>query len=89
MAYEGELVKMGNGRWARFQSCSVTDAMPGQRHLSILVAVELNDHYQQLLDEAQDSVESYRRQGIPVHVSIDPDGQGKVNLTVESRANAQ
>ena len=89
MANEGELVKMGNGRWARFQRCSVADATEEQSSVSILVAVELADHYQEMLHATEDSLEAYRRRGMPVHVSIDPDGQGKLNLTVESAVAAQ
>ncbi len=85
MAYDGELVRMGNGRWARFQECSATE---GGVSGSILVAVELDDHYQELLNAAADSLESYRKRGIPVHVSIDPDGKGKVSLTFENEAAA-
>jgi hypothetical protein len=44
----GELVKLGDGRWARFQQIEVTGA-----GLSILVAVELDDRTQRLLDAAE------------------------------------
>ncbi|WP_223642711.1 hypothetical protein [Corallococcus sp. EGB] len=77
MAYDGELVKMQNGRWARFQRCQVyrpgvTDA--GETML--LIAVELEERYQQLLDEAADSLAEYRSQGVPVQVRLAPDAQG-------------
>jgi len=46
----GELVKLGDGRWARYQQCAV-DGTPGG--LSILVAVELDERTQRLLDAAE------------------------------------
>lgn len=64
MAYEGELVKLGNGRWARFQRCPIQN--PGHlefEQTSILVAVELDDEQQTLLRAAEDSLESYWRMG--------------------------
>ena len=48
MADIGELVKLGDGRWARYQQCEVNGA-----GLSILVAVELDDRTQRLLDAAE------------------------------------
>src|SRR5256885_1245470 len=61
MAYEGELVKMENGRWARFRRCSIVNAghQDGDE-LAILVAVELDERYQDVLDAAEKSLESYR-----------------------------
>jgi len=44
----GELVKLGDGRWARYQQCAVNGA-----GLSILVAVELDERTQRLLDAAE------------------------------------
>jgi hypothetical protein len=44
----GELVKLGDGRWARYQQCEVSGT-----GLSILVAVELDDRTQRLLDAAE------------------------------------
>jgi hypothetical protein len=44
----GELVKLGDGRWARFQQCEVSGT-----GLSILVAVELDERTQRLLDAAE------------------------------------
>jgi hypothetical protein len=77
MAYDGELVKMENGRWARFQRCRVY--RPGVEDAGdtlLLIAVELEDRYQRLLDEVADSLAQYRQQGIPVQVRMDPDSQG-------------
>jgi len=44
----GELVKLGDGRWARYQQIAVTGT-----GLSILVAVELDDRTQRMLDAAE------------------------------------
>jgi hypothetical protein len=44
----GELVKLGDGRWARYQQLAVSGT-----GLSILVAVELDDRTQRLLDAAE------------------------------------
>jgi hypothetical protein len=89
MAYDGELVKMENGRWARFQRCSICNAghQDGDE-MSILVAVELDEHYQDLLNAAEDSLDSYRKRGIPVQVRLDPDGKGKISLSFDQDAAA-
>ena len=76
MAYDGELVKMENGRWARFQRCQVyrpdvTDA----GETMMLIAVELDERYQKLLDEAAGSLADYRQRGIPVQASLDDSAQ--------------
>jgi hypothetical protein len=87
MAYDGELVKMENGRWARFQRCTIRNAgHPDRDDLSILVAVELDEHYQELLNAAEDSLEVYRQRGIGVQVKLDPDGKGKISLEFEQPA---
>ena len=52
MADVGELVKLGDGRWARFQQCPVM-ADSGQGGLALLVAVELDERTQRLLDAAE------------------------------------
>lgn len=84
MACEGELVKMENGRWARFQRCRITNSgHQDSDDMTILVAVELDEHYQDLLNAAESSLESYRRRGIPVQVRLDPDGKGKLALSFE------
>jgi len=85
MAYEGELVRMENGRWARFQRCSIVNAghQDGDE-FAILVAVELDERYQDVLDAAEKSLESYRERGIPVQIKLDPDGKGKISLSFES-----
>lgn len=84
MAYDGELVKMENGRWARFSRCQVCNAgHQDTDDLDILVAVELEERYQDLLSAAETSIDEYRRRGIPVSVRLDPDGDGKLSLTFE------
>ncbi|MBX5483375.1 MAG: hypothetical protein IRZ16_16260 [Myxococcaceae bacterium] len=84
MAYDGELVKMENGRWARFSRCQVTNAgHQDTDEMDILVAVELEERYQELLRDAEQSIEAYRLKGIPVSVRLDPDGEGKLSLTLE------
>ena len=90
MAYEGELVKMENGRWARFQRCSIVNrGHQDLDDLAILVAVELDERYQDLLDAAEKSLESYREGGIPVDIHLDPDGKGKISLSFDGVEGAQ
>ena len=48
MADIGELVKLGDGRWARYQQLEISGT-----GLSILVAVELDDRTQRMLDAAE------------------------------------
>ena len=52
MADVGELVKLGDGRWARYQQCPVvSDGRPSG--IALLVAVELDERTQRLLDAAE------------------------------------
>ena len=82
MAYDGELVKMENGRWARFSRCKVCgNGKPQANEAEILVAVELEERYQELLTAAESSIEAYRQRGIPVQVRLDPDAEGRLSLT--------
>ena len=88
MASEGELVRMQNGRWARFQRCAVysertQEDAAAQDGVAVLVAVELGDSYQQLLDAAENSLRGYRQQGIPVQLLLDWNGDGKLSLKFE------
>ncbi|SEU14314.1 hypothetical protein [Stigmatella erecta] len=87
MAYDGELVKMQNGRWARFQRCRMfrSDGEEAGETM-LLIAVELDERYQGLLDEVEDSLAQYRRQGIPVQVQMHPDAQG---VTLQPGAAAE
>ncbi|WP_224366091.1 hypothetical protein [Hyalangium versicolor] len=72
MAYDGELVKMENGRWARFQRCRVhRPGVEDAGETMLLIAVELEDRYQRMLDAVADSLAQYRRQGIAVQVRMD------------------
>ena len=48
MADIGELVKLGDGRWARYQQCEISGT-----GLAILVAVELDERTQRMLDAAE------------------------------------
>ncbi len=85
MAYDGELVKIENGRWARFQRCSIYNA--GHQDpdaMTLLVAVELDEHFQDLLNAAEDSLARYREKGIPVHVRIDANGKGTLSLEFDA-----
>lgn len=90
MAYDGELVKMENGRWARFSRCQVCNAgHQDTDEIDLLVAVELEDRYQDLLRQAETSIEAYRAQGIPVSLRLDDEGDGKLSLTFEGVNAAQ
>jgi hypothetical protein len=72
MAYDGELVKMESGRWARYQRCRVyRPGVEDAGQTTLLIAVELEERYQQMLDGVADSLAQYRRQGIPVRVRMD------------------
>jgi hypothetical protein len=85
MAYDGELVKMENGRWARFQHCNLLNAGSQEADaLTLLVAVELDGHFQDLLNAAEDSLARYRERGIPVHVKINPNGKGSLSLEFDA-----
>jgi hypothetical protein len=63
MAYVGELVKMSNGRWARFTRLKIANAghPDSDQETTILVAVELDTANQDLLREAEEALETYRR----------------------------
>ena len=88
MAYDGELVKMENGRWARFQRCRVyRPGVEDAGETMLLIAVELEERYQLLLEEAADSLAQYRFQGVPVQVRLDPETQG-ITLQPERTASA-
>ncbi len=88
MATEGELVRMQNGRWARFQHCMVCDAgIPERDEMRVLVAVELSESYQQMLDAAEDSLRAYRQKGIPVQLRLSSNGDGKLTLSLEFPQN--
>jgi hypothetical protein len=51
MAYEGELVKMENGRWAKFTRCWLYSSDGSGTSLPpVLIAVELDEEAQQALE---------------------------------------
>ncbi|HYO56474.1 hypothetical protein [Archangium sp.] len=87
MAYDGELVKMANGRWARFQRCQVyRPGVEDAGETMMLIAVELDERYQLLLNEVADSLAHYRHRGIPVHAKLDDEAQ-RLTLYPESESN--
>ena len=70
MADVGELVKLGDGRWARYQHCPVV-VESGTGGLALLVAVELDERTQRLLDAAEfstgiDMPAATEARGLPV-----------------------
>ena len=88
MAYDGELVKMGNGRWARFQRCQVyRPGVEDAGETMLLIAVELDERYQKLLDEVADSLADYRQRGIAVQATLDDQAQ-RLTLHPESEPSA-
>ncbi|AEI62305.1 hypothetical protein [Corallococcus macrosporus] len=88
MAYDGELVKMENGRWARFQRCQVyRPGVEDAGETMLLIAVELEERFQRQLDAAADSLAQYRYQGVPVQVRFDADAQG-ITLQPEQSVSA-
>jgi hypothetical protein len=78
MAYVGELVKMENGRWARFARCRVN----GSEVADILVAVELEERYQKLLASAENSIDVYRQRGMPFTVRMESDEKGEMSVSL-------
>jgi hypothetical protein len=81
MADEGELVKLGNGRWARFRQLPVY-AGDVRGALTLLTAVELDQRTQELLAAAEASLDAYRLRGFEMDLRLDPDG----NVRFEQRA---
>jgi hypothetical protein len=61
VAYDGELVRMQSGRWARYQSVPAAGE-------PLLVAIEIDARHQAFLDAAEDSLARYRARGIAVQV---------------------
>ena len=86
MAYDGELVKMANGRWARFQRCQVyRSGGEAASETMMLIAVELDERYQKLLEEAAGSLADYRHRGIAVQAKLE---EGSQRLTLHPEASA-
>jgi len=69
MADEGQLVKLGNGRWARFRQLPVY-AGDVRGALTLLTAVELDQHTQELLEAAEVSLDAYRQRGFSGLVEV-------------------
>jgi len=81
MVYDGELVKMESGRWARYQRCDTFTAdAPQPRALGLWVAVELEERFQRLLDLAGEALAKYRELGVAVLVKVDPREDGRLML---------
>jgi hypothetical protein len=79
MAYHGELVRMENGRWARFQECVIyKDGQRGTAELPMLVAVELDEQLQTLLNDQEELYEDHQA---PVRLEAMPEGKGPIALT--------
>ena len=82
MAYEGELVKLENGRWARFQRCTIEGA--GSWDAGILVAVELEERYQLVLSSTEESLSSeYLQRGGAMQLRMEEDADGAVAVRLE------
>ncbi len=81
MADEGQLVKLGNGRWARFRQLPVY-AGDERGALTLLAAVELDQHTQELLEAAEVSLDAYRLRGFEMDVRLDAEG----NVRFEQRS---
>ena len=73
MATEGQLVKLDNGRWARFRQLPVY-AGETREALTLLAAVEVDQSTQELLDAAEVSLDAYRQRGFEMDVRLDADG---------------
>ena len=73
MADEGQLVKLGNGRWARFRQLPVY-AGDVRAALTLLAAVELDQATQELLEAAEVSLDAYRLRGFEMDVRLDAEG---------------
>jgi len=83
MAYHGELVRMENGRWARFQECVIyKDSQGRTAELPLLVAVELDEHLQELLNHQDE--ELYTDHAAPVRMEALPEGSEAIALTFGS-----
>lgn len=74
MAYEGELVKLTNGRWARFQRVEVVGDRKPWTDSTVMVAVEVEDRMQALLDATGETLDEYARRGERVQVRLEEQG---------------
>lgn len=81
MADEGQLVKLGNGRWARFHQLPVY-AGDERAAVTLLAAVELDQKTQERLEAAEVSLDAYRLRGFEMDVRLDAEG----NVRFEQRS---
>ena len=81
MADDGQLVKLGNGRWARFRQLPVY-AGDERAAVTLLAAVELDQQTQELLEAAEVSLDAYRLRGFEMDVRLDAEG----NVRFEQRS---
>jgi hypothetical protein len=86
MAYHGELVRMENGRWARFQECLVYKGDSAPSGLPLLVAVELDERFQDLLNRSEEAQALYRGYAAPVRLEAMPEKDGRLNFTFGTSA---
>lgn len=73
MAYEGELVKLTNGRWARFRRLPVAGESKPWTDDTVLVAVEVEEGLQALLERSGETLDEYARRGEQVQVRLEGD----------------
>jgi hypothetical protein len=76
-----ELVKLADGRWARFQQLQTIE---GQN--APLIAVELDTAQQQLLNEAELTLHQYQVRGVPVQVRLDENLDGETTVRFAEEA---
>lgn len=86
MAHEGQVVKLSNGRWARFSHVDLQGTSHGRWDGAILVAVELEDRYQSMLDAASHDAEDSYDRGVPVQLTLASDGRGAMAVRLEEAA---
>ena len=80
MANEGQLVKLDNGRWARFRHLPVY-AGDVREAVTLLTAVEVDEQTQELLSAAEASLDAYRLRGFEMDLRLDAEG----NVRFEQR----
>lgn len=86
MAYEGQVVKLENGRWARFQHLDVQGATAASWEGAILVAVELDEPFQAMLDDAASSLDEYYQRGITMQLTLAPNSMGQMSVQFQDEA---
>jgi hypothetical protein len=83
MAYDGQVVKLEDGRWARFEHRKVLGSKQGSWDSVILVAVEVDDACQKMLDAAEASLEESYQRGIAMNLTLTPDAMGQMSVRLE------